>query len=386
MRGATFDTIQASLCEQFPNSKNDITADISDVASFFGPQSEDELSNVPSSAAPVGSMSAIKKYARDHGLLTHGTLEINTKCNLRCEHCFHANFTSQGLRFDSITALLTDLRASGVLFLCLTGGELFLRKDALSIIDVANDLGFIIELKTNGTVLTDAHITKLRDMRISDIQVSVYGLEDGYSEFTKSDYMFSTVARNIQTLTQAKIPCSIAYQLTPSNLSSLERAYDILSGLTDNFYFSYYVSPNLGVPTKNFGSRLSFEALKHQVLPKLQSWGMVTEPVRYRYKDCGYVCWAGHEHVFIGSDGTVYPCADLRVPIGNLLTESFLDIVNGRFAALSKFMPTAIPACTDCACHDYCDSCIGIAQLEHGTFLRPSSHKCDLSKLQFERG
>jgi radical SAM protein with 4Fe4S-binding SPASM domain len=145
------------------------------------------------------------------------------------------------------------------------------------------------------------------------------------------------------------------------------------------------VTPNLGEPIENFSSRFSYEELRDYVLPKLHAWGMNIKPVRYRSKDCGYVCWAGYEQLFISSEGIVYPCADLKVAIGNIATQTFCDIAKERFTELSKFMPTEIPACVTCIYHDYCDSCIGIAQIENGDFFKPSKHKCDLSKLQFER-
>lgn len=384
--GLPLEAIQKCLHEQFPDSRHDISIDIANVAAFFTPDSTDQLEDAPSDTGGFSPMSAIKLYARENHLLTNATIELNTRCNLRCEHCFHADFISDGLPLASIVTLLTELKALGVLFVCLTGGELFLRKDALAIIEAAHQLGFIVELKTNGTALTDGTISQLSGKRISDVQVSVYGFDDGYSEFTHSNYTFSAVARSIRNLTHANIPCSVAYQITPGNVAKLDDTYRTLSDLTDNLYFSYYVTPHLGISTKNFVSRLSYEQLRDVVFPKLRSWGMLPEPVRYRSKDCGYVCWAGHEQIFISSSGLVYPCADLKVPIGNLATESIADIARNRFVALSKFMPSVIPVCMTCEHYDFCDSCIGIAQIENGSFLKPSKHKCELSKLEFERG
>jgi hypothetical protein len=104
--GSDFETIRAHLCKQFPDSSGDITKDIADVASFFAQPSAAGLPSHQPTAGTYGTMAPIKGFAREHRLLTHVTIELNTKCNLRCEHCFHSDYTSQGLHFDIIEKLL----------------------------------------------------------------------------------------------------------------------------------------------------------------------------------------------------------------------------------------------------------------------------------------
>ncbi|MBC7953111.1 MAG: radical SAM protein [Rhodospirillaceae bacterium] len=386
MAGAEFTDIACELTRLYPDHAGEILSDIRDVESYL-------LDSAPG-GRPLGAegggggdITAVIRFAREHGLFTNATVEVLTKCNLRCAHCFHPDHSGAGPDIGALETLFGNLRRSGALFLCLTGGEIFLRRDAAEIIDAAHSAGFIIELKTNGTRLDKKTIGRLARNRISDVQVSVYGVSDGANAFTGGHYDFTAVASAIEGLREAGVPCSVSYQLTPGNVTEMERAYEVLSRLTDNLFFSFYVTPRLGDPQGNALSRIGYDQLRDYVLPRLRAWGMAPDtPSPYRTKDCGYICWAGHEQAFFAVDGKVYPCPDLRIPIGDLSHAPAEEIVRNRFDALKRIMPTTLPACEGCSYFDFCDSCIGIALAENGTFHRPSPHKCDITRLQFEGG
>ena len=392
-QGYSFDDVQRKLLNQFPENSQDVLNDIQQVSHLLNvdlstcskrlTSDEQEIYN---SNSATGDFSQILKFVRYYRFLTTVTFELNTTCNLRCEHCFHADYNSAGMSAHQIKSLLTNLKDIGVLFLCFTGGEIFLRRDILEILETANNLGFMIEIKTNGTLLNEKYIRRLSTLkRIIEVQVSVYGVENNYSEFTNTNYNFSKVQYNLSLLEGYNIPFSIAYQVTPTNIGTLDSVYSKLSQITNSVFLSYYVTPNLKDPKKNVGSRLTYEQLKNELLPKLQEWNIEPTPSQYRSKDCGNVCWAGHEQIFISAEGVVYPCADLKIPLGTLEDQVLSNIVRMRFDRLAEFMPESIPTCQNCEYHNFCDSCIGVALLENQSLLLPSYHTCDLTRLQFEQ-
>lgn len=99
------------------------------------------------------------------------TIELNTTCNLRCEHCYIPKHTDCGMSTETVKRLLDDLRRLGTFELVFTGGEIFLRKDIEEILDYSRDLGFSVKLFTNVTLIDEDIAKKLKDKSISLISV-----------------------------------------------------------------------------------------------------------------------------------------------------------------------------------------------------------------------
>ena len=86
-------------------------------------------------------------------------LNLTRRCNLACAHCYlDAGTRSVGgpgeLRTDELTSLVGRIAAlGGETMLVLTGGEPLLRPDLDTIARRASDLGLMVVVGTNGTLL-----------------------------------------------------------------------------------------------------------------------------------------------------------------------------------------------------------------------------------------
>lgn len=70
--------------------------------------------------------------------------EITPKCNFNCVHCYlHDHHATSELPFEEIIRIIDILYEKEVLFLTLTGGDIFTRKDFLDIYLYAKKKGFI---------------------------------------------------------------------------------------------------------------------------------------------------------------------------------------------------------------------------------------------------
>lgn len=85
--------------------------------------------------------------------------ELTPKCNFNCVHCYlHDHHRSEELPYDEIIRIIDILYDKEVLFITFTGGDIFTRKDFLDIYLYAKRKGFIIELYTNGALITEKDI------------------------------------------------------------------------------------------------------------------------------------------------------------------------------------------------------------------------------------
>ena len=102
-------------------------------------------------------------------------IELTRRCNLRCAHCYLDLDGNPGLSADELHRVLDELAAAGTLFLTLTGGEICLREDWLDLAGYARSRGFVIRLKTNGTLLTKELVAEISELPVLGVDVSLKG-------------------------------------------------------------------------------------------------------------------------------------------------------------------------------------------------------------------
>ena len=105
-------------------------------------------------------------------LLVHFDLTYN--CNLNCVHCYVVKDYRKELNTSQIKNILDHLASAGTLFLTLSGGEIFTRKDFFEIAEYARELNFALRISTNATLINEDVADKIAALNPEIIKVSVY--------------------------------------------------------------------------------------------------------------------------------------------------------------------------------------------------------------------
>ena len=111
----------------------------------------------------------------------NGTFELTERCNLACRMCYVCQSSGDAARRTkelSAAAWLELARQAvdnGMVFLLLTGGEVFLRPDFFEIYTPLTRLGLILTLFTNGTLITEAVAERLAEAPPSRTEITLYG-------------------------------------------------------------------------------------------------------------------------------------------------------------------------------------------------------------------
>jgi len=98
-------------------------------------------------------MDSVVARALEHGVPLNAHLDLTYRCNERCEHCYLDHSDRGELTSDEAFSILDQLAAAGVLFLTISGGEIFLRRDLFEILEHARDSAFCVRLKSNGVMI-----------------------------------------------------------------------------------------------------------------------------------------------------------------------------------------------------------------------------------------
>ena len=149
--------------------------------------------------------------------------EITPTCNLRCQFCYVALDPYQGpyLTTAQICAVLDRLEQAGVLWLTLTGGEIFSRRDFAQIYRYAKSRGFLVTLFTNGTMMNERLAALFRELPPFSVEVSIYGhTASVYEETTQIPGSFGRFERGITLLKETGAPVVLK---TP--ISTFTQAY-----------------------------------------------------------------------------------------------------------------------------------------------------------------
>jgi molybdenum cofactor biosynthesis protein A len=116
-------------------------------------------------------------------------LAVTDRCNLRCSYCMPAeglNWLPRNglLSYEEILVLLEAFHQAGITKLRFTGGEPFLRKDFMKLVESVFDKNWFeqISITTNGT-LTAPHVKQLKTLGIHSINLSLDTMNQ--ARFTK---------------------------------------------------------------------------------------------------------------------------------------------------------------------------------------------------------
>ncbi len=120
-------------------------------------------------------------YAAQRHIPLSGTFELTARCNLKCKMCYvrldKSKIESLGreLTAKEWISLGEDAARAGTLKLLLTGGEPLLRPDFPEIYTALNQMGFIISLYTNSTLMTPELYNLFQKLPPTLTSITLYG-------------------------------------------------------------------------------------------------------------------------------------------------------------------------------------------------------------------
>ncbi|HOD99898.1 MAG TPA: radical SAM protein [Kiritimatiellia bacterium] len=107
--------------------------------------------------------------------------ELTRRCNLRCVHCYLGDQIAQHRRqaeelsTPAIKEAMAEWVAAGCLTMTLTGGEPLLHPDFAEIYRHARELGLVVTVFTNGTLVTPETVSLFQEFPPRKVEISLYG-------------------------------------------------------------------------------------------------------------------------------------------------------------------------------------------------------------------
>ena len=198
----------------------------------------------------------------------YGVLELLPLCNLNCDMCYvhlsKQEMQSQGrLRsLDEWISLAKQMKDAGTLFLLLTGGEPLLFPQFKELYCVLKDMGMILTLNTNGTLINEEWAEFFAKNKPRRINITLYGSKnETYENLCHMKDGFDKTIRGIELLKKYKIDVKINGSLVKKNFHDRMEIIDIGEKYDIPVRIDTYMYPSVRERTTpfNFQERLDPE-------------------------------------------------------------------------------------------------------------------------------
>jgi MoaA/NifB/PqqE/SkfB family radical SAM enzyme len=161
------------------------------------------------------------------------SIELTKKCNLSCRYCYAgANQIKSSIDINQnlLYYFFDKFKNAGGKKVLLTGGEVFLHKNVLEIIEHAYNAGLIIDVFTNGTLVLDEHIHVLKKY-VNQIFLSLDGPESVHNHLSCVPDSYKKTYEVIKKLSENKISINLQTMIVPDNINDYGWLLDIIRNI-----------------------------------------------------------------------------------------------------------------------------------------------------------
>ena len=317
------------------------------------------LSNIVKSVAEYGISKPLKLQAPFLVVWNY-----TDACNLRCKHCYQGagKMSKDELSLDERLNIVDQLADNDVVAIAFSGGEALLRDDFWEVARYASNKGLYLSLATNGTLLTKDVVRRLRDVGVEYFEISLDSVDPvkhdafrgvngawertvaGIKNVVAQDGAYSCIANTITNENYRELDALVAFSrklgvnrtlifnfipvgrgsdiidmdLSPDEREHvLQQMYGYLSGQDESFEI---------LTTAPQFSRVCMMNSQNGII-SLAHFGAAgfSDKVGLLAEYIGG-CGAGRMYCAIQPNGIVTPCVFMPIPVGDLRSESFIDI------------------------------------------------------------
>jgi radical SAM protein with 4Fe4S-binding SPASM domain len=312
-------------------------------------------------------------------------LDITYRCNERCVHCYLDHDDHGEMTTAEIKGVLDQLAEAGVFFLTFSGGEVFMRRDFMELVEYARRLIFNVKIKTNAVMIHEEEARRIRELNIDTIQISVYSHRaEVHDAITKLPHSFERTIRAIRFLHDQGLRVSIANVLMTANSADHAGVQALAKELGVNYTLDPTITPMMDGDTSVLSLRIPGEQLPEifnnpALVENQEEYCAPPKPPSEEDLE-GYSCSAGHAFCYISPYGDVFPCVQFPLPTGNVRQQKFLDIWNfsPQLKEVREIRIKDLPVCSSCSHATSCSRCPGLAYME-GSMRGPSTADCEKS-------
>ncbi len=326
-----------------------------------------------------------------NGIPISGNFELTARCNFNCKMCYihQQHPQNQELCAEQWLSLGRALTDRGMVFLLLTGGEPFLRPDFPEIYLGLRQMGLMVSVNTNASLLNDEILNAFRKAPPARVNVSLYGgCEETYSALCGNS-AYKVVTDNILKMHSAGVHVRLNATINPYNAADIDAIYqfakdhDLIVRGTAYMYPPVRACAEQGscvrfTPKEAAECMLKFR--EHTLTPEqILNMAVPAQELDFDCTEDGgpMRCRAGRTSLWVTWDGRLLPC-------GMFPTEGYPILSMGFDEAWSHVRSdvaqVVMPAeCAVCNKREHCGVCAASCLAENADTRMKPDYICEMT-------
>jgi len=323
------------------------------------------------------------------------------KCNFCCRHC-GSNAGESGLIDELSTEeikcafkkIAEDFNAKSIM-ISVTGGEPLLRKDLFEVMEFAHDLGFKWGMVSNGYLIDENIVQKMKKSGMESITISIDGLDSTHDDFRGCNGAYKKAFGAVKLLAGGGFlrELNITTVIHKKNIHQLEKMQESFSKSGINSWRVTNIDP-IGRAEKNRDLLLSGEEMKllldfirkkRKESPldiTYECGGFLGQKYEGEVRDNFFVCATGITVGSILANGDIFVCPNVprkkELIQGNVRSDRFSEVWNNKFEFFRKKDRTKCKKCLEC---EQWDNCLGNA-MHLWDFEKKEPKMCHLQMIE----
>lgn len=338
----------------------------------------------------------LEEYYKGKPQLTNVHIEITSKCNERCVHCYipHEN------KLEDITPnlfydIVKQCYNMKVLHLTLSGGEPMLHKNFLEFLNECRKYNFSVNILSNLTLLNDEIIAEMKKNPLLGVQVSLYSMDNKiHDAITQHKGSFERTKKSILELSKNNIALQISCPIIKQNKNCYLEVVEWAKKYNIHTGDDYVIIARYDNTTKNLSHRLSISDVRELIYEKGTQNTNYFDQIKLEAekKDISpddYICSVCNSSICIADNGNVYPCAGWQgFVLGNVKENPLNDIwINSeKINYLRSLRRRDFSKCVQCADKEFCTMCMvrNANESPLGNPLEVNEYFCNIARLNKE--
>lgn len=303
--------------------------------------------------------------------LYSASIEATYKCNERCRHCYIAKKEKKELSTEQIKDILDQLSEMRVFEIVFTGGEFFTRQDAFDLLEYAYQKRFLVDIFTNGTLLSGEDVIRIKEIYPRCVHFSVYSYKpEVHDGITMLKGSFERTIKAIKYCSLIGIPVNIKTPVFSETIGDIDGLVELANSLGVSIELGKNITPKKNGDLSPTAMKIQDQKNDQIFFEKVNN---AIEPIGIESSTkSDRICGAGGRSISINPYGEVFPCNMLPLCIGDITKESINDIWE-KSERLQWWREhnykTKKEGCEDCKIENQCIFCPGEAMMRSGNPL-----------------
>lgn len=315
-----------------------------------------------------------------------GTFELTARCNFNCNMCYvhlkedQISKIGRELTNEEWLEIARQAKEAGMLYLTLTGGEVFIRPGFKELYIELSKMGFLIQIFSNGYMIDEAVMEWLKEYPPYSLRFTLYGASNEvYEAVCGIKNGFDRVSHAIDLVLEAKIPFYMVGTIVKENQCDLQKMHEFAK--IKNVFFKptiAVIQPVRGATADANMHKLSVKDLVEICSIKVEEKERIFKKVTNILENCG----AYRKSFWLTWNGKLQLCAFTEYPSVDILNLPFKKAWEMLLLQLEKI--TIPDECKDCKYEGFCKKCPGLLLAECGSYEKVTEAFCEEAKQLYE--